>query len=420
MESLLKSLSPPLSTLAFAMLLALLFTTMLYVASQHFEGNLQALGELFKMSEDLIAVSLLALGNGIPDLFSALFNPSLSPLMNLQGSLLLLGFLFPLCIVFGRTRAGGLTRSLLLSEDGWVKSLLGLLLVVATWFTLLFVSDTRWIGVFTILSFVAYFTVSILISKRTVKKQGEKTPTGSSTWRWVPPFLFVHLTMLPDWSGSDNKILLGSLTAFTSVPLIAVAMFGFKAVTKVSFLLPMLLTSTCVSLLLASTLWVKKAGKWIYSLYSFIVALAWFAFLSEQIGSALQGWTKAVGIQSKFPAAQIAAIGNSVGDVASNFSLALHGHVNLSILSLFSAIIQNTLLAFGISLLSAPRSSRADELKGNFQLIFSFCFVAGLVALCGVVPFLLFRLKVPRWYGFVPLVAFSIHLSLHIFLSDIF
>ncbi len=139
--------------ISFAFILIILFTTLGITASDFLCPNLETISKFFKMSESLAGVTLLALGNGSPDVFSTL------EAMKINSANLAIGELCGAALFITGVVVGSMSivRPFKVAKKPFIRDLL--FLIFALIITTVFLSDekiTVWEALVMMLLYVVY------------------------------------------------------------------------------------------------------------------------------------------------------------------------------------------------------------------------------------------------------------------------
>ncbi|ODQ60152.1 hypothetical protein WICANDRAFT_62715 [Wickerhamomyces anomalus NRRL Y-366-8] len=142
-----------LKLISFAFILIILFTTLGITASDFLCPNLETISKFFKMSESLAGVTLLALGNGSPDVFSTL------EAMKINSANLAIGELCGAALFITGVVVGSMSivRPFKVAKKPFIRDLL--FLIFALIITTVFLSDekiTVWEALVMMLLYVVY------------------------------------------------------------------------------------------------------------------------------------------------------------------------------------------------------------------------------------------------------------------------
>lgn len=150
---------PALGYILLLLWLILLFYLLGNTAARYFCSNLEGLARLLKLSPTIAGVTLLALGNGAPDIFSSIvsFMEPDTIVVGLNG--ILGGAFFVSCVVVGTISICVGPREIIIDRSSFIRDLGFLLLVLLVLLMIIIIGN---INVFCALAFTSLYLVYVL------------------------------------------------------------------------------------------------------------------------------------------------------------------------------------------------------------------------------------------------------------------
>ncbi|CAJ1426405.1 unnamed protein product [Effrenium voratum] len=433
--------------------LALLISMLASTADDYFVPQLEALSERLGLQEDVAGVTLLALGNGMPDVMTACSSVNKANDLPLtMGEFLgAANFIVVFVLACVLLSSGGRTA---VDAGPFLRDSCAYLVVV------IFMVAVTWDGAICFWESLCFFGLygaylaAVLLPRRLSPPPAEieleeaevASPSDGS---------FLALASESETENAEEPELLGSGRAQGSFSLVVSTM-------ELPFTLARHLCipsaawgrsarwlaaacPTCGSLFMilsfggweafvgpwspwpwaallgmVSGLWILKAStaqqqpRWhlVLLLWAMASAVSWFNFLANECVAVLEAFGLNLGISSSVLGITVLAWGNSVGDLVADTALARQGRSKMAVAGIFGSPLLSDLLGLGLALTTATwRQPLASELSKQNRIAAGSLLLAMLMTMA---VFAGFRFRCPRNFAWVLLGQYAIFMGLSV------
>lgn len=413
----------------------IIFFLIYSVADGHLCPALEALADNLHLSPEIAGITLVALGNGAPDLLVAIFGASASPQLVIGAvtgaTLFLLGVVLPAVILCSLSHLKtkkqdpedhsppSSKNNLDLERDSGLRELILMFVAdVTIGGLLLYGKFPLWIAVLMILAYLVHMCLSIrAIDLKSIVKHEYVPEKRSYPWySWPTGFLF-GISTLPSSHNSHKEIHENGIRPrlchracqwrFVTAPLVVSFILCAFLLDRVGWFpwmsLPMLLVGAILDFARLALF-----GQLLTSIFNLASCLVWVALLSSWLMDGLQVALKGTPIPPALLSFVLVAWGNSAGDLVADLTLARRGHGVMALAAALASPTQNCLLTTGLAFLvaSAKRHGASIELgRVENGMFFSFALVLFMIAaLMGA--FLVSGFRAQKWMAWFMLAIY--------------
>lgn len=461
-----------LKSLLLLLWLALLISLLASTADDYFVPQLERLSCKLRLPEDVAGVTLLALGNGMPDVMTALSSVNkANDLALTMGEMLgAANFIVILVLAFVLLCKDGPTsvEAAPFIRDSLAYSAVAAYMVLVTWDGLINLYESL---VFFVI-YVVYASIVVLPGRLCRHRHQELETTLSRELELVdrndmsPPAMLDDLQdFLPLGSESEAEeatssglagleigrarrwaqVQLGAELPFTLARHVSIASADWDgrrrilaAVSPLGGLLLMFLSfggweafqwspdrflrhaaSAVVVIAAAVAIMVgsnpAKPPRWhvLLLIWAMVAAVSWFNLLANECVAVLETFGLNLGISSSVLGITVLAWGNSVGDLVADTALVKQGRSKMAVAGVFGSPILSDLLGLGLSLTSYTWSHGALPAKLTKQNRIA-AVTLGISLLSTVSVFAASGFRCPRRFGLVLLAEYSLFMCMSV------
>ncbi|XP_031255411.1 cation/calcium exchanger 5 [Pistacia vera] len=434
--------NPFLSIPSLSLLALLFFYILIKTAQSHFSLVTTQLSTLLNLSPSMAAVTLLALGNGSPDIFSSVVALRNGQYRTGFGAILSAGaFVSAFVVGFVAIYAAPFTV-----DAGCFVRDVGFYLVAALFLFYVYLSGE--IFVWQAVGFVMFyvFFVGIVFWMDLGMNRGEKKVDKEMSIRgldceiggevkdleeikinegfgfaqvynkvskaWELPITFLLKLTIPETDPSEWNRFYSSANIALCPLLLLYACNSFMPIDHpIAFLLPNIHFPLWFVVLLASTSLAllhfivetepPKTEQLPVVVIAFVMSVFWISIVAGELLNCLA----ALGIILELPPAilglTVLAWGNSVGDLVADVAVAKTGHPTMAMAGCFAGPMFNMLIGLGSALVMQTANVHPEAYQLHFHIGIVTAFVFLLLSLMGSLLVITWsRFRVPRFWGF--------------------
>lgn len=455
----------PLSIFLYILWLLILFQVLGLIASEFFCPNLSAISSTLGLSHNVAGVTFLALGNGAPDVFSAMAAFSRPHTAGLAVGALFGAGIFVTTVVAG---AIALIKPFKLASRPFLRDVIFYMAAVFWTFTILYRGQIELKEAIGYLALYVVYVITVVVSAyiynhwmRSYREPSESTefteeeceplipftessikiflkaisPIRSRSWRgrhwsWKIlkiiqlPFEVVLLLTVPvvdtDEENKNWKRPLNCLHIITA-PLICVLTFnsGIYGLYLIEGQFPVWALTIIIGAFFSGIVFCSTTNEqppsyhFVFSLLGFIVSALWINAVASEIVSVLHLLGIILHLSNTVLGLTLLAWGNSIGDCFADISIARQGYPKMAISACFGGIIFNMLFGVGLGcLLQMYKNNGVVTLEPDGLLVWV---LAAALGLSLVFTFVLVPLQgffLNRIYGIFLLCFYVIFLTI--------
>ncbi|KAL5061011.1 hypothetical protein RYX36_032615 [Vicia faba] len=434
--------SPLLSITSLSLLLILHFYILIQTAQHHFSIVTTKLASHLNLSPSMAAVTLLALGNGSPDVFSSLAALRAGQYRTGFGAILSAGaFVSALVVGFVAIYAAPFS----VDPAPFVRDVLFYL--TAAMF-LFYVYLSAEIFLWQAVGFVAFylffvgfvFYMDLGIANRRVKssvdlegqvesyydekspgsgeKEKEKHASGlRGSFRWIskawelPVLTLLRLTIPQPAPSQWSRFYASANIALCPLALLYACNSFMPLNHPIVFLLPNTLfplwsvvLMTSFSLAFLHFVLEKEPPKTEHLpvvVVAFVMSVFWISTTAGELVNCLEALGTLLKLSPAFLGLTVLAWGNSVGDLVADVAVAKAGHPAMAMAGCFAGPMFNMLVGLGTALVIQTTNIYPKAYELNFHVGIVIAFVFLLLSLMGSLLVITWsRFRVPRFWGF--------------------
>ncbi|XP_015970906.1 cation/calcium exchanger 2 [Arachis duranensis] len=389
-------------TLLFLWLLVL-FYLLANTASEYFCPSLESLSKLLRLSPTVAGVTLLSLGNGACDVFATLVSFNGSGTGGIGFNTVLGGASFVSCVVVGIVSISVRHRGIRVKKSALIRDVSFLLFVLVCLFAILIAGEINVIGAISFCLMYVVYVVIVYISSTRWKGDSSDSQSSNGDDPAVPLIIGMEKGVIGnDENGSQecrfnfeekfcfkkSPICRFSLCVL-ELPLYLPRRLTIPVVCEERWSKPYAILSALLSPLLLSSLWTpgsltvygtglligiilavaaffttepssppkKYMFPWLAG--GFVMSVTWSYISAQELVGLLVSLGYICGISPSILGLTVLAWGNSIGDLVTNLTMALHGGTEgaqIAISGCYAGPIFNTVIGLGLSLASSTWS----------------------------------------------------------------
>ncbi|KAF5894939.1 mitochondrial sodium/calcium exchanger protein isoform X1, partial [Clarias magur] len=395
----------PLAILFYVLWLLILFLILGLIASEFFCPNLSAISSTLRLTHNVAGVTFLALGNGAPDVFSAM-----AAFSRPQTAGLAIGALFGAGIFVTTVVAGSvaLVKPFTVASRPFLRDVIFYMAAVFWTFNILYKGQIELKEAIGYLALYLLYVVTVVVSAYIYNRQSRSiqepltnstefnqeeeyeplifteystssiflraiNPIDSRTWRRINwgwkvlkiiqlPFVVVLLLTVPvvdaDKKEHNWKRPLNCLHLFTS-PLVCVLTFssGIYGLYLIEGEFPVWMFTGLVGAFLSGIVYCTTNNEhrplyhFLFALLGFIVSALWINTVASEVVNVLHLLGIILRLSNTVLGLTLLAWGNSIGDCFADITIARQGYPRMAISACFGGIIFNMLFGVGLGCL---------------------------------------------------------------------
>ncbi|CAE8628278.1 unnamed protein product [Polarella glacialis] len=226
------------------------------------------------------------------------------------------------------------------------------------------------------------------------------------------PFTVLRHLTIPAAKWNRNRRLLAAVCPACAIPVGLLAFGGWDAFHVTWGPLPewlclMLIgASLAVIVFLGSAPDIRPCWHTLLLLVSMASTMSWFNLLANECVAVLETFGIKFGISSSILGITVLAWGNSVGDLVADTALARQGKSKMAVAGCFGSPLLSDLLGLGVALTSYTTTNGSLKAHLSTQNKIAAGFLALSLA-SSIFTFVNFRFACPRWYAYVLLAQYS-------------
>jgi len=435
----------------FGLLISLMATT----ADNFFIPQLEKLSAKLKLSEDMAGVTLLALGNGMPDVMTATSAINRADDFQLTIGEILGSANFIVSLVLAAVLLCNKEPTQVdpypFMRDSLGFSAIFLLVVAATWDRQIGMLE----GCFFFIVYFAYVGVVVLpqkmsccrqlisrTSSRTtdsfglelheladecnseVTAQAEEVFLGLDTggvegfMGWLQytmefPFSLLRHASIASAVWDRRRRLLVACCPFTSVIMLVVSFCGWNGLKTQWGPLPampcLMIPCSIVGCLVLATTSSNTEPRWhvFVLIHAMLTVICWFNLLANECVALLETLGITFGIPSSVLGLTVLSWGNSVGDLVADVALAKRGKSRTAIAGVFASPLLSDVLGLGVSLTSYAASKGSLHAVLSVQNKLAAAFLT-LSLVSSMIVFSLYKFSCPRRFAYILLAQYGL------------
>uniref|UniRef100_A0A8C1U5W5 Solute carrier family 8 member B1 n=1 Tax=Cyprinus carpio TaxID=7962 RepID=A0A8C1U5W5_CYPCA len=455
----------PLAITLYVLWLFVLFLVLGLIASDFFCPNLSAISSTLRLTHNVAGVTFLALGNGAPDVFSAM-----AAFSHPQTAGLAIGALFGAGIFVTTVVAGSiaLVKPFTVASRPFLRDVIFYMAAVFWTFFILYKGHISMGEAVGYLGLYIAYVLTVIVSAYVYNRQKHQlngsaqtsgreqddgeyepllpytqstaqiflnaiNPVDSRTWRrqhWsakvltmikVPVEVLLLLTVpVVDADKEDHNWNrpLNSLHIITG-PLVCVLTFqsGTYGLLLIEGEVPVWVLVLCIGVFLSGIVFFTTTNErpprfhFLYSLLGFVVSALWISTVASEIVSVLHLLGVVLSLSNTVLGLTLLAWGNSIGDCFADITIARQGYPRMAISACFGGIIFNMLFGVGLGcLLQIFQTNNIVMLEPEGMLcwVLSAALGLSLVLSFTLVPLQCFHMS--RVYGIFLLIFYIVFL----------
>ncbi|XP_064153765.1 mitochondrial sodium/calcium exchanger protein isoform X3 [Anguilla rostrata] len=356
----------PIAVFLFILWLLFLFMALGLTASKFFCPNLSAISTTLRLTHNVAGVTFLALGNGAPDVFSAMVAFSRPHTAGLAVGALFGAGIFVTTVVAGCV---ALVKPFTVASRPFLRDVIFYMAAVFWTFVILYKHQI------TLLEALESEYQPLLPYTMTTTQifLSSLNPIDSRKWRRMPRFwkavkmikLPLEVLMLltvpvvdPDKDDRNWKRPLNCLHLVTG-PLVCVLTFlsGKYGLLYIEGEFPVWALTLITGLFLSAIVFCTTTNEqppryhFIFSLLGFLVSATWISMAASEVVSLLHTVGVIFSLSNTVLGLTLLAWGNSIGDCFSDITIARQGYPRMAISACFGGIIFNMLFGVGLGCL---------------------------------------------------------------------
>lgn len=442
--------------LIFLVILLVLMSLLGTTADYFLVPQLQQLSKRLKLSPTVAGLTLLALGNTAPDVFtniSAVMSNQMEMVLGeLLGATVLLTSLCLGCVLLAAPRPLGI-RKWEFVRDICMLLVVETAMILATWDGVIQV----WEAALILGLYIGYICLAVYMGRKhhstvrisfveseeplLVKISGEEDPeevagvpgltpedsddkahllvnaVGVAQFYLEYPFSVLRWLSIPggdtEWDQHRRRLLCLSPT-FSLVLAITCGGFIDSSIhgVPVVAIAPMLGVPLSALLVYSTNDDTKPSFMPIVDAFGFLCSVAWLYLIAGECVTLLQSMGLILGLSTSILALTVLAIGNSIGDLVSDTAVAKTSPA-AGVSACFGAPLSSTLLGLGISfaIVCGSRYPVAYEFHvGWDEVLIPWVFIGGILTM-HLVVFSAYKFSPPREYGYVLILTYIVFMA---------
>ena len=156
----------------------------------------------------------------------------------------------------------------------------------------------------------------------------------------------------------------------------------------------------------------------VYVVLAFGSALAWINIIADELVALLTALGIILEIDSGILGLTVLAMGNSLGDMAANLSVARGGYPNMAVTACYVGPFFNVCIGIGVSFLTVSLSSPVHEIDDQHRkdmklptTLFVSCAWLILALCMTLATAILFKYQLPRTFGYMAVGAYGVFIG---------
>lgn len=459
---------PAISIILFTLLAGLMLHFLYRTTDKYFTEVLKRVGKTFRLSDDLVGLTLVPIGNGAPDLFTALAGTNISFLVVLTNSAVLLTITFGIVLLVSPKKSFVLSDKKQIQKEPFFRNAVHLLLAflaLGLFSETLFRRNSAnstvpipvWIPIVMIVLYFGYLAIGIMSHLRKKKlRQSQQTSVQETGWNVeeerdeaknvtpnlldqlsqvckeyfqpkqkltlflnilaLPINLFTELLILPpayNLHGPKSQIQHYQTVAnpFVSIPFTFYTFDWFQEEKSFWIYLAIFASTFGFSLILGASFQTsQRTPKWplLHLAWSFIMSVVCLYFSSSVLLRVMETLSIIISIPVIY-VALLLSLGNSLGDMVTGACLVRKGNFPIVSTAIFASIIQNIMLIFAIALLKLKVIGEITRKEWTMSRFMSWYLVGLLVLIVPIVHLLGYRVT-PK-FGYVLFGIYALYLA---------